>query len=88
VLNPNSAVPVYRQLADLLRAQIDSGDLGPGMPLPSEVTLVNEHGISRDTVRKAIGILREEGLVVTVQGKGSYVVDRSDSEPSGSGGHG
>jgi DNA-binding GntR family transcriptional regulator len=34
---------------------------------------MGEHGISRDTVRKAMDVLREEGLAVTVQGKGSYV---------------
>jgi DNA-binding GntR family transcriptional regulator len=69
-------VPVYRQLASLLREAISSGKLAPGRPLPSESSLMGEHGVSRDTVRKAVGILRDEGLVVTVQGKGSYVADR------------
>lgn len=69
-------MPVYRQLANLLRESIASGKLAPGKPLPSESTLMGEHGVSRDTVRKAVGILRDEGLVVTVQGKGSYVADR------------
>ncbi|HUZ26178.1 MAG TPA: winged helix-turn-helix domain-containing protein [Streptosporangiaceae bacterium] len=53
-----------------------SGRLAPGRLLPSESTLMGEHGVSRDTVRKAVGLLRDEGLVVTVQGKGSYVADR------------
>ncbi|MDQ2873362.1 MAG: GntR family transcriptional regulator [Actinomycetota bacterium] len=73
MLNPNSAVPVYRQLAAILRDAIASGDLVAGAPLPSETTLMDEHGISRDTVRKAVGVLRDEDLVITVQGKGSYV---------------
>jgi GntR family transcriptional regulator len=76
VLDHESATPVYRQLASLLRSEITSGQLAPGKPLPSESTLMGEPGISRDTVRKAVGMLRDEGLVVTVQGKGSYVADR------------
>ncbi len=71
----DSAVPVYRQLAAILREEIASGTLAPDSPLPSESRLMQEHGISRDTVRKAIEILREEGLVVTVKGKGTYVAE-------------
>ncbi len=73
VINPHSATPVYRQLAAILRAQITSGKLAPDSPLPSEATLMQEHGISRDTVRRAVEVLRGEGLVVTVKGKGTYV---------------
>ena len=69
----DSAVPVYRQLAAILRERIESGSLAPGAPLPSESYLMGEHGISRDSVRKAMDILRAEGLVITVQGKGSFV---------------
>jgi DNA-binding GntR family transcriptional regulator len=73
VIRHDSAVPVYRQLADILRAAIESGELAPGTPLPSEATLMQEHGISRDSVRRAMDVLREDELVVTVQGKGTYV---------------
>lgn len=69
-------MPVYRQLADLLRDAISSGALAEGKPLPSESTLMGEHDVSRDTVRKAVRLLRDEGLVITVQGKGSYVATR------------
>jgi DNA-binding GntR family transcriptional regulator len=72
-ISHDSAVPVYRQLAALLRDRIVGGDLAPGAPMPSESFLMGEHGISRDTVRKAMDVLREEGLAITVQGKGSYV---------------
>jgi GntR family transcriptional regulator len=72
-LRHDSAVPIYRQLAGLLRERIASGALAPGAPMPSESSLMGEYGISRDTVRKAMDVLREEGLAVTVQGKGSYV---------------
>lgn len=68
-------MPVYRQLAAILRERIESGGLGPGAPLPSETYLMGEHGISRDSVRKALDILRADGLVITVQGKGSFVTE-------------
>lgn len=68
-----SAVPAYRQLASILREQIESGELAADQPVPSETTLVQRYGIARGTVRRAIEVLRDEGLVVTVQGRGSYV---------------
>lgn len=54
------------------RARIESGEIGPGRPLPSKKHLRQEHGVSGETVDKAIGMLRAEGLVVTVKGKGIY----------------
>lgn len=66
-------VPKYRQLADILRERIASGGLTPGEPLPSETDLEQTYGIARGTIRKAIKALRDEGLVVTTRGKGSYV---------------
>ncbi|GAB1642848.1 GntR family transcriptional regulator [Krasilnikovia sp. MM14-A1259] len=75
-LDPESAVPLYQQLADLLRADIESGRIQPDRPLPSELTLQQEHGVSRVTVRHSFQLLREAGLVVTVRGKGTYVATR------------
>ena len=60
-------------MAAILRERIRSGDLPPGARVPSISYLMQEYGISRDTVRKAMDVLREEGLAITVQGKGSYV---------------
>jgi DNA-binding GntR family transcriptional regulator len=65
--------PLKVQLANELRARIESGDLEPGQPIPSESYLQQEHGVSRGTVREAVAILREQGLVVTIQGRGTYV---------------
>jgi GntR family transcriptional regulator len=79
-LSHDLAVPVYRQLAGLLRRRIVTGELAPGAPLPSESSLMGEYGISRDTVRKTMDVLREEGLAVTVPGKGSYVATSVDSQ--------
>jgi DNA-binding GntR family transcriptional regulator len=61
------------QVANILRARIESGELLPDRPVPSESQLQQEFGVARGTARKAIGVLREEGLVVTVMGRGSYV---------------
>lgn len=65
--------PLYVQLAGILRGMISSGELPPRAPLPSESYLQQEQGVSRGTVRMAVGILREEGLVVTIGGRGTFV---------------
>lgn len=72
-INPDSPVPLYRQVADHLSDQILSGRLAPGAPLGSEVELQAEFSVSRVTLRQAIGLLVEQGLVVRKQGKGTYV---------------
>jgi GntR family transcriptional regulator len=75
-VDPDADVPRYRQLADILRARIESGELPPGRRVPSETTLQQEQGVSRITVRHAIDLLRGEGLVHTVPGLGTYVTGR------------
>ncbi len=69
-MNPT---PLYTQLADILREMITSGELQPRSPLPSESYLQQEQGVSRGTVRMAVGVLREEGLVLTIAGRGTFV---------------
>ena len=69
--------PLYVQLADVLRQMITSGELQPRSALPSESYLQQEQGVSRGTVRMAIGILRDEGLVITIGGRGTFVKDRA-----------
>lgn len=71
-IDPTSPTPVYRQVAEILAGRIARGVLQPG-PMPSELHLQQEFGVARDTVRKALGVLREAGLIVTVQGRGSFV---------------
>jgi DNA-binding GntR family transcriptional regulator len=58
-----SDVPLYEQLAAILREMIRSGELSHLDPLPSEARLSQEYDISRDTVRRAIGVLVDEGLL-------------------------
>ena len=68
--------PLYVQLATILRDMIKSGELRPRDPLPSESYLQQEQGVSRGTVRMAVAILRDEGLVVTIGGRGTFVSPR------------
>jgi DNA-binding GntR family transcriptional regulator len=69
----DSSVPPYRQLAAILRDRIQAGDLAPGAALPSVKTLRQEYGVAETTARKAVALLRDEGLVETVMGWGSFV---------------
>lgn len=71
-INRGSAVPLYQQLAAILRAQIAAGELtGRG---PSQNRLAAEYGVSVDTARKALAVLRGEGLIETYVGSGWEVV--------------
>ena len=67
------ANPMYRQIAEDLREQIESGRLQPGQQLPTELVLREEHGASRNTVRDAIKWLMNLGLVETRPGQGTFV---------------
>lgn len=69
------AHPKYQQIADRLRSQMASGVLQPGERLPSEPDLATEYESSRNTVRLAIALLINQGLVVSRQGLGTFVVE-------------
>ena len=75
-----SGTPVYLQLAGLLRAQIERGEIEQDRPLPSYTTLVQEHEVARGTAAKAVQVLVDEGLVKIVPGRGAYVT-RLDERP-------
>ena len=68
-----SPTALYVQLAAIIREQITSGEFAPDDPLPSESYLQQQHGVSRVTARKAIEVLRNEGLVYTLPQRGTYV---------------
>jgi GntR family transcriptional regulator len=71
----NLPTSLYYQLAETLREQIDSGGLKPGEQLPSERELSQTSGISRMTVRQALGYLEREGLISVKSGIGSFVAE-------------
>lgn len=76
-LNAATGQPLYRQVAGEIRQGVESGKYPPGARLPSEPELMDRYQVSRNTVRLALELLREEGLVVTGQGRGSFVVERA-----------
>jgi GntR family transcriptional regulator len=76
MVNRESVIPPWRQLADLLRKQIESGELAPGARIPSIVSLAQEYELAPVTIRKAITQLQREGLVVSQTGWGTYVTER------------
>jgi GntR family transcriptional regulator len=71
--DPLAPVPRYRQIADIIRKRIESGELQPERPIPSESAIMQEFGVARATARHAVELLREQGLVVKVPGLGTYV---------------
>jgi GntR family transcriptional regulator len=73
VITRGTPVPPWRQLAQILRGQIEAGELAPGQQLPSAVTLAADYGLAVPTVRKALDLLKTEGLIVGVAGYGTFV---------------
>jgi GntR family transcriptional regulator len=68
--------PIYRRIAEDLRSKIESGELGPGTPLPIELELRDAYSASRNTIRDAVKWLIGRGLVETRPGQGTYVVEK------------
>lgn len=73
IINNSSMVPVYEQLVAQIKQEIIQGGLAEGEGLPSVRNFSNELKISALTVKKAYDKLEEEGFVITVHGKGTYV---------------
>jgi GntR family transcriptional regulator len=74
-LNPGSPVPLYVQCADWIAFEITAGRLTPGTKLPAERDLAESWQVAYLTVRRAMRELRERGLIITVQGKGTYITE-------------
>jgi len=66
--------PFFEQIASVLTQRIEGGIYLPRRRIPSEYALCEEFGVSRPTVRSAIAVLVEKGLVATSKGKGTFVV--------------
>ncbi|MFI1195534.1 winged helix-turn-helix domain-containing protein [Micromonospora sp. NPDC020750] len=73
MIYPQRGPSGYLELADLMRAQITSGQLRPGARLPSEATLAQTYGVASKTARAALQQLRTEGLAEAQRGRGVVV---------------
>ena len=78
VLEPGSKAPIYKQLVEQFEEAIRSGKLKAGEQIPSMNDFAVKMGISKETVKKTYGILREKGLLIPQQGKGFYVAEADD----------
>ena len=74
-IDPDSPEHPYVQLAGLLRERIKAGKTGPRVP--SIMELAEETGLSPATVKRALRMLREEGLIFSVPGRGTFVTTRT-----------
>ncbi len=74
-LTDDGNIPLYSQLINVIKRSISSGLLAAGDLLPSEAEMIEFFGISRSTVRRAMGALEEEGLIVRKRGRGTFVAE-------------
>ncbi len=72
-IDKQSHEPAYLQLVNILRHNVASGVLRPGDQLPSESQLCDRYGVSPMTVRRAINLLADQGVVIAEQGRGTFV---------------
>ena len=72
-IDHDGPVTPYRQLAAILKARIARGDWQPDRAIASETRLVQEYGLARTTVRRAIALLVADGVVYVVPQRGTYV---------------
>lgn len=73
MLNSDSPVPLYHQLADIILARIRSSEYLPGSKIPSEHRLAEQFGIGRPTARQATDLLVRRGLLIRRRGAGTFV---------------
>jgi GntR family transcriptional regulator len=76
MLNSQSPIPLYRQLADIILAKIRSGEYAAGSRIPSENKLAETYGIGRPTARQATDLLVRKRMLVRKRGSGTFVRER------------
>lgn len=81
-IDRNIPVPVYYQLKQLLKKQIENGELPPGGKIPTEEELCARYNLSRTPVRQALKELVFEGLLTRTAGRGTFVAQPSDGTPA------
>ena len=77
-VNTPAFQPLYRQIKTLITQSLVSGEWRPGDLIPSEIELASRFSVSQGTVRKAIGELADQNLLVRQQGKGTFVASHSE----------
>lgn len=77
-LDSDDPRPPYQQVANALRAAILTRKFAPGDKLPSGPQLAERYGVARMTVQQAVRVLRDEGLIVSRQGSGVFVRERTE----------
>ncbi len=75
-LDRTSVIPLYYQLQEILKEQIESGRWQPGDALPTEMELTRRFGVSRVCVRQALAILEDDREILRIQGRGTFVAAR------------
>ena len=75
LVNPKSKQPLYEQLVEQLRRQLILGVMKAGAAMPSVRQLATELGINPNTIQKAYCRMEDEGMIVSVPGRGSFVSD-------------
>lgn len=89
--DPQGPQLVYVAVADHIAARIAAGELRPGARLPPERALAEEYGVAYMTIRRAAQELRDRKLIITVQGKGTFVAEqqpKASAEDQGDGAEG
>ena len=76
VIDPDGAELVYVQVANHMAGRIERGEWEPNRRLPPERELADFYGVSYDSVRRAMVVLRDRSLIVTVHGRGTFVKQR------------
>lgn len=76
MLNSQSPIPLYHQLAEIILGKIRSGEYSAGTKIPSENNLSAQYGIGRPTARQAIDLLVRKGLLTRRRGSGTFVRDK------------
>lgn len=80
IINHSSMQPIYEQISGQLKDKIMHGDLKEGEILPSVRTLAKELRVSALTVKKSYDTLEQDGFIMTVHGKGSFVLSANQEQ--------
>ena len=76
----SNSSPRYIQIADLIREQIQSGQIPAGEKIPNELEIASQYDVSRGTVRQALDLLVKEGRLERLPGKGTFVLEQTEED--------